>query len=113
RLRDMVREVRVYFPRGPIVALSPKELRSASDALAVAEGSDPDVTLLNPGTHPLDICRTVLQAAVMYYSRRDGGENGFGNGWVPRRPPMVGLERLTPREWDVLKLLAKRWESQE
>lgn len=111
-LKETLRDVRTYFPRGPIVALSPQEVRSPSDAFAVAETADADVILLNPGIHPLDICRTVLQAAVTYQSRQNGAD-GDGHAWMLRRPPMVGLERLTPREWDVLKLLAKRWESQE
>src|SRR5690606_41767534 len=48
RLKETLRDVRTYFPRGPIVALSPHEVRSAADAFTVAESADADVILLNP-----------------------------------------------------------------
>src|SRR5690606_31634947 len=95
-------------------ALSPEPVAGAGHGPASNGGRKggwgTETIFLDPGTHPLDIPKTVLQAAILFNGagvREAGlpGPDGFGI--------LDPAERFTPREWQVVRLLADRWESKE
>lgn len=122
-LGDLVDEIRCHFSRGPVVILSSVSVQDVHESSPLV-ARDPQILLLDAYSSPAHIARTVLRAALLLGDPGEADGVGSreaenGNGWsawgrpLYRRIPVPGVERLTPREWDVVRLLGHRWEPRE
>lgn len=121
-LAELLGEIRSLYPRGPVVVLSSVSVQDVRESASQA-ARDPQVLFLDAYTPPGHIARTVLRAALLLGDRAESDEDEdderAADPWPAwgasgyRRTPVPGVERLTPREWDVVRLLGHRWEPRE
>lgn len=114
-LADALKQVRLYYPRGPVVVLSPEPVTAGQSRASWNGRLSPaslgnEVVLLDHDSSPDLLRHTVLQTAI-FFDPVGVRETMSGVGWRPRIS--LGAESLSPREWDVLRLLALRWEAKE
>lgn len=112
RLQNVIGEVRAYVPKAPIVVLCPRPFVFGTGNGSRSPSVHGHVTFLQANPHPGELIQTVIRVAVSVTpTERQRMQDRFER-WLDQEA-LLSVERLTPRELDVVRLLGRRWGAKE